>query len=209
MCDADATSKEHVPPRCIFPRSSEYRKELLCVPSCDEHNGKKSKDDEYLRHILSSAPATNDLALLVSKEGNIPAWDRRPHLLNSFLPDLSLVDTGQFETASFTIDLKRFEASLSSMVRALYFSKFKEKLTKDINVIWGALLVTDMSEAPYLDLTKEWEAKIKDPYEGSNKEVFKYSFTSSVSGGLCRLCFYEGIPIYTTWFNPNQHNENQ
>ena len=60
MCDNIATSHEHVPPQCLFPKMKEidngkdYRKSLIRVPSCDEHNSKKSSDDEYLRNILSS-----------------------------------------------------------------------------------------------------------------------------------------------------------
>ncbi|MDC5072991.1 hypothetical protein NRA08_18095, partial [Acinetobacter baumannii] len=62
MCDAEATTVEHVPPKCIFPESKDlssadklldFRKQLITVPSCDDHNGKKSKDDEYLFCMLA------------------------------------------------------------------------------------------------------------------------------------------------------------
>ena len=57
MCDASATGREHVPPRCLFPEAKDipgkdFRKKLITVPSCDAHNFAKSKDDEYLMTIL-------------------------------------------------------------------------------------------------------------------------------------------------------------
>ena len=54
MCTSAATSVEHVPPRCLFPEQKDLpigvdlRKQLITVPSCDIHNSRKSKDDEYL-----------------------------------------------------------------------------------------------------------------------------------------------------------------
>jgi hypothetical protein len=59
FCGALATSKEHVPPRCLFPKAgdvvdgADYRKNLVTVASCDVHNMHKSKEDEYLRFILA------------------------------------------------------------------------------------------------------------------------------------------------------------
>lgn len=58
MCEATATSVEHVPPRCLFPEQKDLpsgvnlRKQLITVPSCEAHNTSKSKDDEYLLYAL-------------------------------------------------------------------------------------------------------------------------------------------------------------
>src|SRR5437588_3137057 len=43
-CDRPKTSREHVPPLCFFPDEKDkkgapkYRKNLIRVPSCDQHN---------------------------------------------------------------------------------------------------------------------------------------------------------------------------
>ena len=58
MCDNLATTIEHAPPKCIFPEKKDLpagmdlRKELITVPSCEEHNTAKSTDDEYLLNII-------------------------------------------------------------------------------------------------------------------------------------------------------------
>ena len=69
MCDATATSKEHVPPKCLFPEEKDLavgislRKNLLKVPSCDSHNSQKSHDDEYFLYILSTSFQINEIGM--------------------------------------------------------------------------------------------------------------------------------------------------
>lgn len=70
-CGKLATSKEHVPPKCLFPEfkdtkdvyDNSFRHNLITVPSCDEHNLVKSRDDEYLMTCL--AVVLEIMALLI------------------------------------------------------------------------------------------------------------------------------------------------
>ena len=64
MCSQIATSKEHVPPVCLFPeekdiKTSIFRNNLITVPSCELHNSKKSKDDEFLVACLAGIVGNN------------------------------------------------------------------------------------------------------------------------------------------------------
>ena len=201
MCDALATSREHVPPKCIFPDDAHLRKNLIKVPSCDAHNLRKSKDDELLRHVLACAPANNDLALRVVERGVMPSWERRPHILETFLPNLTPLKFGDYETATFTIDLARFEASIRTIVRGLFFADTSNKLLADLTVVWGALLSRDLSKAPYFEIIKRGEQTLPPMRRGSNPKVFQYDFheSNAWTGALCRLRFYEGHPIYVVW----------
>lgn len=58
MCKKKGVTTEHVPPQCLFPEDKDLpvgvhlRRNLITVPSCVEHNSKKSKDDEYLLYTL-------------------------------------------------------------------------------------------------------------------------------------------------------------
>lgn len=69
MCEKESTSVEHAPPRCIFPEQKDlqpgedYRVNLITVPSCDEHNMQKSKEDEYLLYILPSTIGSNEVGI--------------------------------------------------------------------------------------------------------------------------------------------------
>ncbi|MEN2394290.1 hypothetical protein [Pseudomonas halotolerans] len=57
-CEGDFTGWEHVPPQSFFFKGE--RGGLITVPSCDLHNQKKSKDDEYIRAILLSSAKLDD-----------------------------------------------------------------------------------------------------------------------------------------------------
>ncbi|AXH64146.2 MULTISPECIES: hypothetical protein [Providencia] len=47
-CGNPATTREHVPPKCFFPKGSN----LITVPSCEIHNNDKSHIDEIMRVFL-------------------------------------------------------------------------------------------------------------------------------------------------------------
>ena len=200
MCNSLATSSEHTPPRSIFPKSSSYRTNLIKVPSCDVHNSSKSKDDELVRHVLACAPGNNDLAHKVVNSV-LRSFDRKPHIIGSFFPDLNPVTIGGEETASFTIDLDRFHTSIQSMVRALYYNLYEDKLFAPLTVAWAALMTNDFSEAPFLEMIRKGELRFGAMKEGENKEVFQYDFHVPPDRltGVCRLRFYEGHPIYVAW----------
>jgi len=201
MCESPATSREHVPPRCLFPDDPTFRKDLIKVPSCDVHNLRKSKDDELLRHILASAPGNNEHCLAIIERGVIPAFERRPHILETFLPNLAGIQMGAFKTASFTIDLARFESSIRSIVRGLFFAETAKKLEWDLTVVWGVLLTSDRAHAPFFQLIRGWEQRLPPMRRGSNPTIFSYDFHEFKNGtsALCRLRFYEGHPIYVGW----------
>jgi hypothetical protein len=63
-CGGASTSKEHVPPKCIYepPRPTD----LITVPSCAKHNNHKSGDDLYLKTYILFA-ASNQPSDIVNK----------------------------------------------------------------------------------------------------------------------------------------------
>jgi hypothetical protein len=123
MCDAPTTSDEHVPPQCIFPKDAKYRVNLIKVPSCDEHNSKKSKSDEFLKFVLTAVGGMNELSGSIFGGSVMRSFDRRPHLIDTFTPDLQVIQVGELETGGFTLDAPRFELSIASIVRGLHFHK--------------------------------------------------------------------------------------
>jgi hypothetical protein len=57
MCAAEATTREHVPPKSFFPMS--YRENLVTVPSCATHNHDQALDIEYVRNVIAGSYGTN------------------------------------------------------------------------------------------------------------------------------------------------------
>lgn len=201
MCDAPATGREHIPPRCIFPKSAAYRKNLMKVPSCDLHNGEKSTSDQYLRHVLICALGNNPLALQVADEAAIPRLEKQPHLAKTFLPNLREVSFEGMNTGAFTIDVDRFHEVIGCLVRGLYFRETGKKLMAKLEFMWSALRQPSTLYAPFEEFIRQTEAKLRKDYKGENPKVFTYALECLEEGqhGICRMRFYEGPPIYALW----------
>ena len=86
MCNKPKTSNEHVPPKCLFPEKQDvtdgkdYRVNLIKVPSCDEHNSEKSKDDVYLLFFLAVSILSNDVSREHFASKIMRAIKRTPHV---------------------------------------------------------------------------------------------------------------------------------
>ena len=88
MCDSVETSREHVPPACFFPPAKEIgrdlRRNLITVPSCDVHNSLKSKDDEYLRTVITMTATHSQVGQFQFVNKVLPAVAHRPLAYKSF-----------------------------------------------------------------------------------------------------------------------------
>jgi hypothetical protein len=196
MCDAVATGKEHVPPKCIFPEDRKYRKQLITVPSCDEHNSKKSDWDELLRGILTVIEGANKLANEILAGPVMRSIDHNPQLIDTLWPNLLPIQVCGSETGMFTLDSSRqtrFKRSIEMIVRGLFFheSGEKKKLTSDL----GVLLARPGLQAMF----DEAVGKLPASYMGANPRVFQYAFDTNGKISFCRLRFYEAHPILIRW----------
>jgi len=99
MCASLATSREHTPPSCFFPEESAFgrdlRKNLVTVPSCDHHNSKKSKDDEFFRAAILMATAQHsDAGRHQFFQKLLVASARMPHVHEAFFVEQGTVAEG-------------------------------------------------------------------------------------------------------------------
>jgi hypothetical protein len=134
-CDNPGTTIEHVPPKCIFPDKKylpkgmkDLRKNLITVPSCEEHNTSKSSDDEYFGCLLS-ASADSALAFhLFSAKWHKALLDGKSNVLKTVLKDNKqvILPDGN-DTISFRVDMKRIERVLVAMSKGLYYHENKGK----------------------------------------------------------------------------------
>ena len=202
MCDAPFASREHVPPVCIFPGESKYRKNLITVSSCKAHNADKSTDDVLLQSLLVFGQNANELAFSILDQEVMPRLEAKPHLLPVFLPNIRPL--GGSLGAAMSIDLGRFEASICSIVRALFYfeSNSRAKLLDELIVVWPALKERRrLTEPAYYHLVRAWDRGLPPLDRGANPRVFQYRFDYHPDGtyGMCRMRFYEGTPIYVLW----------
>lgn len=122
-CGQKATSREHYPPKALFPRDS--RLQLRTVPSCELHNSARSGDDQYfLAHI----------AINCSREGNLA----RNLFLDKVLPQIRM--SGGYAavlingsrtlgdgTRAYSVDVERIDRVLDSICHATFYAQFRKQ----------------------------------------------------------------------------------
>jgi hypothetical protein len=206
MCDAPATSREHAPPQCLFPELKEVgrdlRRGLITVPSCDAHNGAKSKDDEFMRAmILMTAAHTSEAAKNLFMGKLLRAVKRKPGAHQAFFEERGTLGQGQ---SVLRIDRPRFDRCLDHLVRALAFDAFKIKWTLPIVVV-SPNFVSATGEnrigphVPSLEavrISREWLGG--EPIQGENPEVFKYRLKHDAAAQTLAFAaiFYEFFEVY-------------
>lgn len=123
MCDAPATSDEHVPPRSFFPPRLQGKR-LLTVPACAAHNNDNAPDVEYLRGILCCQYGTNAVAEEVLEKAKA-SWDHSPKLFNRTFDGTMRAEVLGGETTEeigvFKADLPRVKRVVEAIAHAVYY----------------------------------------------------------------------------------------
>lgn len=212
MCDAEATSKEHVPPKCLFPEGKDmggenHRSNLITVPSCDLHNTAKSRDDEFLMVSLAGIVGNNSIGYR-HKFGKVNKAIRRSanRLLGEVFKGerrLYLVEVGPNKFVDViwgTPDAERLRVCFEHIIHGLHFHHFGQTFKGRIKLHLGYLWSEDKNAASFRDLVKtktDMELEGKDRF-GENLGVFYYQVTDKDQFGLYlfRLRFYGGVDVY-------------
>ncbi|MDP1996248.1 MAG: hypothetical protein Q8J90_03535 [Gallionella sp.] len=204
-CGKAATSVEHVPPKTIFPKpkdspaSRDYRKNLITVRSCDEHNSKKSKDDEYLLYVLAMSLPSNDIAKHQFLTKVRRAIERRPALLQKLLMkfrEVTLHDTVN-NTWSKSIALQpdhtRLMSIFTHIAKAIYFLETGKIWQSEVTLLIEFLISLENipqneRQAKVEQAANEFFANIS--HKGENKNIFTYQFVELEGRAMLRLHFF-------------------
>jgi hypothetical protein len=210
-CGKLATSTEHVPPKCLFPEEKDvnqiyaqsFRKNLITVPSCDEHNMEKSHEDEYLMSCLSGIVGNNGVAFVHNATKVKRAIYRNPNIIKIIKKDILKIDGHKFPVLWVNFDVEKLMYSFEAIARALYFHEQNKNFGGECKIVsrifthpdakkWSGFNIraTELieKEQPY------WETEIK----GENTKIFTYQF-SPIDGFKCQtlvLTFFEATKIY-------------
>lgn len=212
MCERPACSKEHVPPRCIFPEEKDvpgedFRKNLITVPSCEFHNFAKSRDDEFLMISLAGIIGNNSIGFR-HKFSKVNRAIRRNSkiLLNDVFVGRKKFMLVEYEENKFidciwgTPNYARLNRCFDHVVRGLYFHHFGRRFQGKVKMIFGYLAIQDVGARNFHQFIKdkaEMELAGKEKF-GDNSDVFYYQISDTDQFGLSmmRLCFYGGVNIY-------------
>ena len=209
MCDAEATGREHVPPRCFFPKAKDspdghdYRQNLVTVPSCDEHNQEKSKNDEYLAYTTLFHHMNNDVAAQQVWRKLKRAFDRNPNLKHLYNVQRPAYVNGK-STIAIQVDTERFNTGMAQIARGIWFHEHATRWTEPIAIHSPALLQPDNPDAAGLQASKlslvelvrtEMQGK---SCCGANPKVFRYHIIDAVDSHQLRLAdmiLYDGLEV--------------
>lgn len=223
MCDNEATTQEHVPPRCLFPKESDLsngrnlRCDLITVPSCDEHNSKKSGDDEYLMYTLVMNLPANEIAQHQFSTKIQRAIERNPSLISRIVSDTIPIRYEDMETResyhsiAVNADKRRLDGSFDHICRALYFHETGSQLKRPIRTLCNFLVSLDSKTAEednerVADLLRRGEdLLLEEPEKGTNDPVFSYKLTKppGTDRVLILLRFYGGLKVLGMTLDPS------
>jgi len=190
MCGEPATSVEHVPARCFFPKGQRHN--LITVPSCSLHNLDTSKDDEYVRGIIVSSLGNNSLAR--------QHWKGAVRQSYIHSPKLFLKTFENRKDNSFFHDRDRVDGLMIKIAYGLYYHTF--------NKIWNAIPAPFYKQFHFDDGKTDIEVRMPDYgkipeyniFEGANPAVFKYYYLEGKNNGehnvFFKLVFYDSFEVF-------------
>lgn len=212
MCDRDAVSSEHVPPKNLFPEQKDvgedYRKHLITVPSCEIHNSAKSEDDEFLMVSLAGIFGNNSIGYLhkftkvnraIRRTSNSlldKAFKKRKHY--------HLKNDNEFlEIIWGTPDHKRLINCFEHIAYGLHYHHLQKRFKGEVKVLLGYLHSKDESNNNFVQFLKDRAAiDLKGiSFSGANQDIFYYQFTAPDEHGIymVHMRFYGGIDVYASF----------
>jgi hypothetical protein len=189
-CSAEATTREHVPPKSFFPK--DRRQELLTVPSCYAHNHDQSLDIEYVRNLISCTYGTNaeaEQTFDIAKR----SFDRSSALFHRTFSDLEQIHFNGEETGTFSVDLERVKSVMRPIANALYFIDSGEPCRS----VWKVFVTSLRSQANIDGLPSQWTELrgllssiqfLAKPVP--QPDIFTYAMGKITGGVVYELVFY-------------------
>ena len=221
-CEAIATTKDHIPPKCFFPEekylhsnSSDYRNQLVTVPACSAHNNLRASDDEYTAAVIVMN-SQSDLAVAMFKSKWLKTLLRREGALGKRIfstarsarviskkNDLYIPQ----ETLSISYEMNRIERVIESIARALYYleSGCQEKWTNDVLIRSPNFLNQDLSDSQDADklnqinqvfIGGEKYHELGITLKGTHPDIFYYQFFKSEDMNFIRIVFYGDFTFF-------------
>lgn len=214
MCERIAISREHVPPKSIFPetkdiKSENYRKDLITVPSCEEHNMAKSKDDEFLLVSLAGIIGNNSIGYM-HKFTKVNRAIRRSSykllkevFLKKKLYLIKLKNNKYIDVIWGSTDVKRLTNCFVHIACGLHFHKFEKKFQGEIHIFFAHLFYKEKNSETFKEFMKHrMEVDVRNLEKlGENPDIFYYQFVAPDQFGIVglKMCFYGGIEVYAAF----------
>ena len=198
FCDNESSSVEHTPPKGFFPK--DMRNNLITVPSCPQHNEDTSKDDEYVRNIITMSIENNQISIDHFFEKSFKSFKRSPALTSSILNSLTDVSFYKEGAQSIKFDRRRFDKVIRKISYALFYHEYGYSWNKLLAVMTNQIKMQDLSNDHLGDLFNTLNEDLDILLmKGDNPNVFQYAFldvSSDPQDKVLFFIFYEGFPFW-------------
>jgi hypothetical protein len=213
FCGKTANSREHLPPTQVFKGIKVDKKNRITVPSCDEHNTSKSRDDEAI---------VKSMLLTLERNKNIPLAPEMETALNEVKDRYNQVKRTVTEEAIYldydkkivclnaSVDLTNWIKELSAGMICYKIKCFDKNNNYKDSKVFERNSYSKNAEKHLSDFEKERNKKLKlqelsergkwnfgwlpeNPYPDT-LYFFKYKFISSSI--LIKHVFYRSFTYY-------------
>ena len=214
MCDTIATTKEHVPPLCLFPEEKDikttiFRNNLITVPSCDTHNSRKSSDDEFLMGCLAGIVGNNVIGFFHAHTKVRRSLQRKGRdYIHELMKDIKEINLKSAKNFEFPVlvgqpDLQRLHSCFKHISYGLFFHKFGKRFIGQVHIIIDFITYENPKAEQYkLLCRKRFELEPNKPKkEGTSPEIFRYEFIDPDEFGMIAMgmTFYEGAKVFVAF----------
>lgn len=208
LCNDEKTSIEHSPAKCFFPKNK--RLNLITVPSCAKHNLDTSLDDEYVRNLVAMTKGNNQTGLHLFKDKGNKSLKNSHKKLTEFTSNLNHLNfikgNDKTKNLTFLVDIARFDKIIKKIAYGLHYYKFSNTWQHRLLITSQNFITVNHEIHPIAEIINS-QTKLKQlmVYEGSNPDVFKFSFYDykfkTMPHKILAMQFYEwfevwAIPIY-------------
>jgi hypothetical protein len=214
MCESEATSKEHVPPKCLFPEGKDVgsnvdlRKQLITVPSCDLHNTQKSSHDAFLMYLLVVELKANHVATEMLYKKLERATKRNPSLYKSMFENSKDVVLGTMDSFiqsnEVPADINRINECFDHIARGIFYHETGSSWFQGITKVYDFIFDTNVKTAVENN-RKNFEFGVMAkaalahlPSAGENMKVFNYKFHRCKQDpfeAIAQFVFYESSTV--------------
>jgi len=210
-CEKEAISREHVPPRVFFPERKDlplaypdFRKNLITVPSCADHNLTKSNDDQYAFMVVVASFDTNHIARRHFHKV-VRSIKYRNSLSKFYLGDFTPVKVNGLNSIAPKIQFERIQSFLYLLSKGIYYSHFRSRWVKDFSIFITSLFMSPKHSKNYLNYNnqilniREMTNNLfaKEEVFGRYPEIIRYQFHRDPETGslILRFLFYGGFEV--------------
>ena len=200
-CGAPATTRDHVPPKGLFPRP--LPSDLITVPSCARCNLSASTDDELFRVAIALRKELDDHPIATQVTESVLRGLRRAEsqgfrsaLVRTLHSSEVVTPAGLIlgSEARYSVPLDRIIAVAERITLGLHYHHHKERLPSGYSVT--SRPTNALSEAQVVSIVELAGSLSSNPKFESGAGAFKYRFgyaQEDPNAGLWVFGFYDTI----------------